>query len=166
MPARRHTSSSSPRGGSSSCKSPSWTGISTFFDMESGCLCRSVVYIDKLNRSAWIYCMDIQSSGSALTPFPPLVCRFRPVSRSLVHMGRGGEDSDNGMATHIIIDEVHERSLDSDLLCLVLKLMHANMPNLRLLLMSATLQVRGARLGERSGGASRSPEGPPDMDLV
>jgi ATP-dependent RNA helicase DHX29 len=67
-------------------------------------------------------------------------------------MGRGGEDSDNGMATHIIIDEVHERSLDSDLLCLVLKLMHANMPNLRLLLMSATLQVRRALSEGGRGG--------------
>lgn len=80
---------------------------------------------------------------------PPLIS-IHPTSPPLfpvrlVHMGRGGEDSDNGMATHIIIDEVHERSLDSDLLCLVLKLMHANMPNLRLLLMSATLQVRRVR---------------------
>ncbi|CEM27081.1 unnamed protein product [Vitrella brassicaformis CCMP3155] len=42
--------------------------------------------------------------------------------------------------SHIILDEVHERDLDADLLSLVIKLqMHAH-PHMRLVIMSATLQ--------------------------
>lgn len=43
--------------------------------------------------------------------------------------------------THLIIDEVHERSIDGDLLCLLaMRLLHSH-PNLRLILMSATLHT-------------------------
>eukprot|EP00927_Polykrikos_kofoidii_P002228 TRINITY_DN10862_c0_g1_i1.p1 TRINITY_DN10862_c0_g1~~TRINITY_DN10862_c0_g1_i1.p1 ORF type:complete len:1361 (+),score=221.18 TRINITY_DN10862_c0_g1_i1:458-4084(+) len=41
--------------------------------------------------------------------------------------------------THIVLDEVHERDLDMDLLCLLLKNSLAKYPRLRLVLMSATV---------------------------
>lgn len=47
------------------------------------------------------------------------------------------------MYTHVIIDEVHGRSMDSDLLCLVTKLLLLQswtQGEFRIVLMSATLQ--------------------------
>ena len=44
--------------------------------------------------------------------------------------------------THLIIDEVHERSIDGDLLCLLAKRLLCCHPNLRLILMSATLHTK------------------------
>lgn len=44
--------------------------------------------------------------------------------------------------THLIIDEVHERSLDSDLMCLLAKRLLDMYPMLRLVLMSATLHAQ------------------------
>ena len=41
--------------------------------------------------------------------------------------------------THLVIDEVHERSVDSDVLCLLCKGLLETNPNIRLVLMSATL---------------------------
>ncbi|RWS15277.1 putative ATP-dependent RNA helicase YTHDC2-like protein [Dinothrombium tinctorium] len=50
---------------------------------------------------------------------------------------------DNGLATvtHIIIDEIHERDRLSDLLILVFKELMPKFPNLKLILMSATLNT-------------------------
>lgn len=42
--------------------------------------------------------------------------------------------------THIVIDEVHERSVDSDVCCYFARKLLAEMPNLRVVLMSATMQ--------------------------
>ena len=41
--------------------------------------------------------------------------------------------------THLIIDEVHERSVDTDVLCLLCRRLLASHPSLRLILMSATM---------------------------
>jgi len=42
--------------------------------------------------------------------------------------------------THVVLDEVHERTMDSDLLLLLMKLLLKNHPTLKLVIMSATLQ--------------------------
>eukprot|EP01031_Cornospumella_fuschlensis_P023422 gene23422-28420_t len=44
--------------------------------------------------------------------------------------------------THIIIDEVHERSVDSDLLCFLVRKLLLEYPHLRVVLMSATLHTQ------------------------
>ena len=43
--------------------------------------------------------------------------------------------------THLIIDEVHERSVDGDLLCLLARRLLTTHPRLRLILMSATVHT-------------------------
>jgi ATP-dependent RNA helicase DHX57 len=43
--------------------------------------------------------------------------------------------------THLIIDEVHERSVDGDLLCLLARRLLTSFPSLRLILMSATVHT-------------------------
>jgi ATP-dependent RNA helicase DHX57 len=45
-----------------------------------------------------------------------------------------------GDITHVIVDEVHERSVDTDFLLAVLKRMLPSLPTLKVVLMSATLE--------------------------
>ncbi|WFC98194.1 RNA helicase [Malassezia yamatoensis] len=52
--------------------------------------------------------------------------------------------------THIIIDEVHERSIESDFLLMVLKVLMRQRPDLKVVLMSATLDAE--RISEYFGG--------------
>ncbi|KAI0257581.1 P-loop containing nucleoside triphosphate hydrolase protein [Lactifluus subvellereus] len=55
----------------------------------------------------------------------------------------GGKQGEKGVAfdeiTHIVIDEVHERSIESDFLLIVLKALLVQRPDLRVVLMSATI---------------------------
>ena len=53
--------------------------------------------------------------------------------------------------THLVLDEVHERTLDSDFLLIVLKKLMARRPSLKVVLMSATLNA--GRFSEYMGGA-------------
>ncbi|EJD52139.1 P-loop containing nucleoside triphosphate hydrolase protein [Auricularia subglabra TFB-10046 SS5] len=55
--------------------------------------------------------------------------------------GPGGSGTAFDEITHIIIDEVHERSIESDFLLIVLKSMLQQRPNLKVVLMSATLNA-------------------------
>ena len=43
--------------------------------------------------------------------------------------------------SHLVIDEVHERSVDGDLLCMLARRLLARLPNIRLILMSATVHT-------------------------
>ncbi|PKI85875.1 RNA helicase [Malassezia vespertilionis] len=52
--------------------------------------------------------------------------------------------------THVIVDEVHERSIESDFLLIVLKTLLAQRPSLKVILMSATLDAE--RISEYFGG--------------
>ena len=47
-----------------------------------------------------------------------------------------------GQITHLILDEVHERTIDSDFLLIVLRKLMAQRPSLRLILMSATVNAQ------------------------
>lgn len=60
------------------------------------------------------------------------------------------ESSSFDEITHIIIDEVHERSIESDFLLMVLKVLMQERPNLKVVLMSATLDA--GRISEYFGG--------------
>lgn len=44
--------------------------------------------------------------------------------------------------THVVLDEVHERSIDSDFLLIVLRRLMQKRPDLKLILMSATLEAQ------------------------
>lgn len=59
--------------------------------------------------------------------------------------------SDLGDVTHLILDEVHERSIDSDFLLIVLRKLMARRPTLKVILMSAT--VDAGRFSKYLGGA-------------
>ncbi|WFD19312.1 RNA helicase [Malassezia caprae] len=52
-----------------------------------------------------------------------------------------GADADLASLSHIIVDEVHERSIDSDFLLLLLRRVLERNPTLRVVLMSATIQA-------------------------
>ncbi|MBW0460887.1 hypothetical protein O181_000602 [Austropuccinia psidii MF-1] len=57
----------------------------------------------------------------------------------VLRMLENGSDLEN--ITHLIIDEVHERSIDSDFLLIALKTILDRRPNLRVILMSATVDA-------------------------
>ena len=54
------------------------------------------------------------------------------------------QDADNSFSslTHVFVDEVHERSLDSDFLLILLKRLLKKLPKLKVILMSATIDAK------------------------
>lgn len=64
--------------------------------------------------------------------------------------GPGGSGTAFDEITHIIIDEVHERTIESDFLLIVLKSMLQQRPDLKIVLMSATLNAE--KISEFFGG--------------
>ncbi|KAG7562714.1 hypothetical protein FFLO_01874 [Filobasidium floriforme] len=64
--------------------------------------------------------------------------------------GSEGRGSTFDEVTHIIVDEVHERSIDSDFLLIVLKSLMEQRPDLKIVLMSATLESE--KISEYFGG--------------
>ena len=56
--------------------------------------------------------------------------------------------------SHVVVDEVHERTLDSDFLLIVLREALRSNPSLKVVLMSATLNA--ARFADYFGGAEAS----------
>ncbi|KNC96237.1 uncharacterized protein SPPG_08391 [Spizellomyces punctatus DAOM BR117] len=62
-------------------------------------------------------------------------------------------------ATHLIVDEVHERSIDSDVICLLCKRILRDLPHIKIILMSATIHTelyRAYFLGIWPGNRSTS----------
>ncbi|OBZ78804.1 putative helicase C15C4.05 [Grifola frondosa] len=55
--------------------------------------------------------------------------------------GQGGQGTAFDEITHIIIDEVHERTIESDFLLIVLKSLMLQRPDLKIVLMSATVDA-------------------------
>ncbi|QRV81199.1 Helicase associated domain (HA2) [Ceratobasidium sp. AG-Ba] len=68
--------------------------------------------------------------------------------------GSGGNGTAFDDVTHIIIDEVHERSIESDFLLIVLKAMMQRRPDLKIVLMSATVDAK--KVSEYFGGLNRT----------
>ncbi|GLB36275.1 putative P-loop containing nucleoside triphosphate hydrolase protein [Lyophyllum shimeji] len=64
--------------------------------------------------------------------------------------GQGGQGTAFDEITHIIVDEVHERTIESDFLLIVLKSLLAQRPDLRVILMSATVDAE--KISEYFGG--------------
>ncbi|PCH33517.1 pre-mRNA-splicing factor ATP-dependent RNA helicase prp22 [Wolfiporia cocos MD-104 SS10] len=64
--------------------------------------------------------------------------------------GQGGQGSAFDEITHIIVDEVHERSIESDFLLIVLKSLLQQRPDLKVILMSAT--VNAEKISDYFGG--------------
>ncbi|BGP38509.1 Putative ATP-dependent RNA helicase ucp12 [Rhodotorula kratochvilovae] len=68
----------------------------------------------------------------------------------LARLGRGGDPDLQGIS-HIFIDEVHERSVDSDFLLLELRDILRRNPNIKVILMSATINQK--QFSDYFGGA-------------
>ena len=77
--------------------------------------------------------MRLESRRSARTRL--LFCTTGILLRRLL------ADSELTSLSHIVLDEVHERTLESDLQLLLLKTVLAKRPHLRLVLMSATAEA-------------------------
>ncbi|KAG9124558.1 hypothetical protein FRC07_011145 [Ceratobasidium sp. 392] len=69
--------------------------------------------------------------------------------------GAGGKGTAFDDITHIIIDEVHERSIESDFLLIVLKSLMQHRPNSKIVLMSATVDAE--KVSAYFGGPSICP---------
>lgn len=74
-----------------------------------------------------------------------LNCVGRELNRSEWHAGvllrRLSIDRELSSVSHVIVDEIHERGVNEDLLLMALKQVLALRPNLKVILMSATLNA-------------------------
>lgn len=63
------------------------------------------------------------------------------IALRMLEAGSGGRRTAFDEITHIVVDEVHERSIESDFLLIVLKQLVQQRPDLKVILMSATLDA-------------------------
>jgi ATP-dependent RNA helicase DHX29 len=63
------------------------------------------------------------------------------IALRMLESGSAGRRTAFDEVTHIVVDEVHERSIDSDFLLIVLKQLVQQRPDLKVVLMSATLDA-------------------------
>ena len=99
---------------------------------------------------------DIEASRSLVGYAIRLESHVSPVTRCVyattgIVMRMLERSSDLREITHLVLDEVHERSLDSDFLLIVLRQVMARRPSLKVVLMSAT--VNAQRFSHYLGGA-------------
>jgi ATP-dependent RNA helicase DHX57 len=110
----------------------------------------------KSNHTHLLFCTTgaRPTTPCADTPHAPLaphrIARLATVSRGKgssfvwgagVLLRRLSEDQQLAGVSHIVVDEVHERSLDSDFLLVLLKEVLPKRPQLKVVLMSATLDA-------------------------
>ena len=102
------------------------------------------------------YSIRLESKSSAATAL--LFCTTGILMRRLE------EDPELDGVTHLFVDEVHERSMESDFLLMVLRDLLGRKPSLKLVLMSATMNVNLAATSHsaatRRCRRSRSPAAP------
>lgn len=95
------------------------------------------------NRSLVGYAIRLESQISSTTR---LVYATTGIVMRMLENPEGLED-----ITHIVLDEVHERTIDSDFLLIVLRRLLINRPDLKIVLMSAT--VNAELFSQYLGGA-------------
>ncbi|GJN87301.1 hypothetical protein Rhopal_000249-T1 [Rhodotorula paludigena] len=124
---------------------------------------RRVSAIGVASRVAAERCEDLSPSSSPLTnnlvgyairgerrASPGCRALFCTTGVVLARLGRGGDPDLEGVS-HIFIDEVHERSVDSDFLLLELRDILRRNPNIKIVLMSATINQQ--QFSDYFGGA-------------
>ncbi|ORY32822.1 P-loop containing nucleoside triphosphate hydrolase protein [Naematelia encephala] len=92
------------------------------------------------NSSLVGYSIRLEAKVSASTR---LAFVTNGIALRMLESGSGGGNRGTAFdeVTHIIVDEVHERSIDSDFLLIVLKSLMQQRPDLKVVLMSATLDA-------------------------
>ncbi|KAH7106886.1 P-loop containing nucleoside triphosphate hydrolase protein, partial [Auriculariales sp. MPI-PUGE-AT-0066] len=86
------------------------------------------------------YSIRLESNTSRSTR---LTYMTNGIALRMLEQGSGSNDKSGSFddVTHVIIDEVHERSIDSDFLLIILRSLLPRRPDLRVILMSATLDA-------------------------
>ena len=95
------------------------------------------------NRSLVGYAIRLESK---ITPHTRLVYATTGIVMRMLERSNNLDD-----ITHLVLDEVHERTIDSDFLLIILRRLMARRPSLRVILMSAT--VNAQRFSDYLAGA-------------